>query len=740
MFFPGGNTTARKTCLGVLAPATVILCISAAVRAMPGHAAETPGPVVDSQAWQGRFEAWVETTLVEEQLEEAARNLPEFDRATTLRVLDELVMKRLESKRDAPWQLAEAMPHVRAQGLEGASLAAAQHYARGALDEALRLVEDPELEADAGAVHLRAQLLDEHTRSSHPSKRLETIGAYRYALSLAPDSPMARRARLRVGQIFLGLGFIPEAAAALRGLLDSPPTTRLGLAAHVSFAEASYLHRDAKTAIDTIVKLDPQALSPEGRRWAVQRMADSLFQLERFPAAIAAYRKAIQEAGEEVDPMVRLRLAAALLQTRKVSEAETQLRVMLLGDTPPQLAALGGLLLARAAREAESFQQASERGSEVLHVLPHSPEAALAAVEVLEAERLAGNGELNLPEAAFELLDLRATTPEFGLLAYRVASVPGPHGTEKNVRRWLGNLSKTLPEGAVRELAHEDLAGRLQAHLKEVYEETSKPDLSVLDEVEKFMRPMIVDENALLVGLETFYRLERWKSCMRWGRALYKREVRPIRRGLGAWRESQCRLVKEPELVSARRLLDVADSGKAGPFSLALASLAGEGLVRRGELPKAVRVYERALESVAEPRLLGPGLMRLGELQLSLGDLKLGMRRIVRGLSLTDDAEIATDPFRKAALIALVRALPNTKGAGSSQAAKLLRREHKRAEDWWKPAYAYLRFRAGVGSAPEGEDLFSRAASQLRRAERLEARIKKVVESVERAAAKEDAG
>ena len=106
---------------------------------------------------------------------------------------------------------------------------------------------------------------------------------------------------------------------------------------------------------------------------------------------------------------------------------------------------------------------------------------------------------------------------------------------------------------AVRELAYEDLSDRLQAHLKQVFEGTRKPDPVVMDEIEKFMRPMLTDENTLLVGLETFYRLGRWASCMRWGRALYRREVRPIRRGLGAWREFRCRLAKEPELVSASR-------------------------------------------------------------------------------------------------------------------------------------------------------------------------------------------
>lgn len=733
MFFSGGNATRRRTCLGVLTAAVVWAAWS--------QAAETAGPVVDSQAWQARFEAWVETALVQDQLDEAAANLPEFDRATIHRLLNELVMKRVLSQRDEPSLEVDVVPPVRARGLVGVSLTAARHYASGDVDEALRLLEDPALEADSGAAHLRAQLLDERSRAAHPSKKIETIRAYRYALSLAQDSPMARRARLRVGQIFLDLRFFPEAEASLHGLLHDPPTTSAGIAAHISYAEAAYLNDQTDAAIETIVKLDPAALAPDAKRWAVQRMADCLFQLGRFPGAIVAYRKAVREAGQnQVAPLLRLRFGAALLQTGKLSEAQAQLRMLLRGEAPPQLAARAGLLLARSAREAGSFQEASEAATRVLQALPRSPEAALAAVEVLEAERLAGNGDLQLPEQAFELLDPDATTPEFGLLAYRVASTPGSKASKRQVRHWLEDLLQTLPKGAVRELAYEDLSDRLQAHLKQVFEGTRKPDPVVMDEIEKFMRPMLTDENTLLVGLETFYRLGRWASCMRWGRALYRREVRPIRRGLGAWREFRCRLAKEPELVSASRLLKVTDSGKSGPFSLALAALAAEELLRRNELAKGTRVYERALASLAEPSLMGPGLLRLGELQLSQGEFKLGTRRIVRGLSLMGDAETSTDPFRKAALIALAHALPHMKGAIAREAKKLLKLELQQVDDWWKPAYAYLGFRAGIGSAPQGEDLFSRGAAQLRQAKQLESRIKRIVKERERAELEEDAG
>ena len=193
---------------------------------------------------------------------------------------------------------------------------------------------------------------------------------------------------------------------------------------------------------------------------------------------------------------------------------------------------------------------------------------------------------------------------------------------------------------------------------------------------------------------------------------------------------------------TSTRVSSATDGGTSGPFALALAALAAEKIVRKGDLPKAVRVYERALESVAEPRLLGPSLLRLGELQLALGQLNLGTRRILRGLSLTDQDDTVTDPFRKAGLVALALSLVQTRQPESSRAAKHLKHEQQQAEEWWKPAYAYLALRAGIELKPEGNDVFSRAALQIRKADRLQRRIKKLVGEIEKSAAKggEDAG
>ena len=735
MFFPGENTTRRKSCLAGYVRAICVVCVAAAVLATVERASAALEPVVGSEPWQARFEAWVEAELVHEQLVKAAKHLSQFNPDVILRVLDELEMERVQTVREMPQLPAEVVPALNAKGLAGASLKAARLYANGSPEAALQLVEDPSLEANANAAYFRAQLLDESTRDSGPRERIDVIHEYRYALSLSPESPQAPRTRLRMGQIYLEIRFFPEAAAALRALLERVPESE---AARISAGEAAYLDGDAKAAIDTIIKLDLKELSPASRRWALRRIADSLFRARRFPAAIIAYHTVIDEAEslEDVAPLARLRLGAALLQTGKPQEAQSTLRMVISAEAPPRQSALAGLLLARAARELEAFDEASETARQALETLPHSPEAALAAVEVLEAERLADRGKLNLPDGAQSLIDPAATQPEYGLLAYRVAAVPGPHGTQADSRGWLGKLLKTLPEGAVRELAHDDLEHRLQAHLKEIYAGKRAADPEILDDVEEYLRPKLVDENTLLIGLEAFYRSGRWQTCMRWGRALFQSEVRPIRRGLGAWRAVRCKQAKEPKLVSIVRLLEAADGGTSGPFALALAALASEKIVRKGDLSKAVRVYERALESVAEPRLLGPGLLRLGELQLALGQVSLGTRRILRGLSLTDQDDTVTDPFRKAGLVALARALAQNQQPKNSRAAKHLKHEQQRAEEWWKPAYAYLALRAGIGLTPEGNDVFSRAAFQIREADRLERRIKKLVGEIEKTAAK----
>lgn len=735
MFFPGENTTRRKSCLAGYVRTVCVVCVATAVLATVEPASAALEPVVGSEPWQARFEAWVEAELVHEQLVEAAKHLPQFDPEVTLQVLEELEMERVQTIRETPQLPAEVVPALSTQGLDGASLKAARLYANGSPEAALQLVEDPSLEANASAAYLRAQLLDESTRDSGPRERLDVIHGYRYALSLSPESLQAQRTRLRMGQIYLEVRFIPEAAAALRTLLERAPESD---AVRISAGEAAYLDGDAKAAVDTIIKLDLSKLSPASRRWALRRTADSLFRARRFPAAILAYQRVVDEADtlEDVAPLVRLRLGAALLQTGKPREAQSELRMVISAEAPPQQSALAGLLLARAARELEAFDEASETAREALKTLPHSPEAALAAVEVLEAERLADRGKLNLPDGAQSLIDPTAMQPEYGLLAYRVAAVPGPDNTQADSRGWLGRLLKTLPEGAVRELAHADLEHRLQAHLKEVYAGKSVADPQILDDVEEYLRPKLVDENTLLIGLEAFYRSSRWQSCMRWGRALFQSEVRPIRRGLGAWRAVRCKQAKEPKLVSTVRLLEAADGGTSGPFALALAALGAERILQKGDLPKAVRVYERALESVAEPRLLGPGLLRLGELQLALGQVNLGTRRILRGLSLTDQDDTVTDPFRKAGLVALARALAQTRHPESSRAAKHLKHEQQRAEEWWKPAYAYLALRAGIELTPEGNNVFSRAALQIREADRLQRRIKKLIGEIEKTAAK----
>jgi hypothetical protein len=735
MFFPGGTTTRRKNCLAGLVFVSFIGCFPVAVLSATG------GKPVDSEAWQAHFEDWIETKLVKEQLDQAADRLPELEATATIRVLHQLIKARLDSHPEELLLPSEVVAGLQARGLSGPSLQAARHYARGDVERALEILEAAELEADPDSAHLRALFYDQANLSAKPFYRLENIADYRYALSLSKNAGQVERARVRVGQIFLELRLFPEARATLRPLLEAKLRKPYDTAALVSFAETAYLDGDWKRTIASILKFKLDTLSPELRHWAIRRTADSLYQLENFHAAIRAYSRLIEEASEpsRIAPIARLRLSVSLLEAGKPAEAQIELRPVLSGEAPRQLIALAGLLLARGLRETEAFVAAAEVAAEVARELPGSEEAALAAVEIMESELLAGRQKPQPHPAALELAKKAVRAPAFGLLAYRVAAGPREGSSPRKARQELGKLLRKLPEGPVRKLTQDDLTMRLQAQLRQVHLGKERLDPQVLEEVERYLRPSQIDENALLLALDAFASAGRWESCMRWGRVLHRSEVRPIRKGLGAWREMRCRGAKEPKLVSATSLILLADSGKSGPFALALAALAAELMLRTGQVSKAMRAYDRGLQAVAEPRLLGPALLRAGELNVYHGEASLGIRRLLRGLSVTDDDEVAGDPFRKAGLVALSRAVAEQRSAQSQDFADLVRHEGERAEDWWKPAYGYLGFRSAGTPAPRGSDLFSRAALEFRRTDQLESRVKDLVgeEALEAARAKE---
>jgi hypothetical protein len=358
----------------------------------------------------------------------------------------------------------------------------------------------------------------------------------------------------------------------------------------------------------------------------------------------------------------------------------------------------------------------------------------------MESEFLAGNEHPKPPPETLPLLKKAATSPEFGLLAYRATVGPKEDESPKETRENLGKLIRGLPESSVRKLARTDLIARLQEHLRQVQLADRELDQEVLVVLERYLHPGQIDENVLLLALDGFFSIGNWARCMDWGRVLYRSEVRPTRKGAGAWREMRCRQARGPKLVSATNLLLLADSGKTGPFALALSALAGEKTLRAGRMSEAIQIYEAALQSVAEPRLVGPVLLRAGELNVYHGRTKLGVRHLLRGLSATDEHQLAHDPFRKAGLVALGRAVTRQRLKTSDNFMRLVKHERKRADPWWKPAYGYLGFRVSQTSRLRGEDVFSRATSELRKTNELEIRIREIVgeEALEEAMEQED--
>ena len=142
---------------------------------------------------------------------------------------------------------------------------------------------------------------------------------------------------------------------------------------------------------------------------------------------------------------------------------------------------------------------------------------------------------------------------------------------------------------------------------------------------------------------------------------------------------------------------------------------------------KSLRAYERALQAVAEPTLLGPVLLRSGELNVALGMSKLGIQRLLRGLALTDSDRMVHDPFRKAGMVALAHATNPPDLKRKREVSGLFKQERKRAETWWDPALGYMSFRAGWAVKPRGEDVFSQAAREFSANADLEARVRKLV-------------
>jgi tetratricopeptide (TPR) repeat protein len=688
--------------------------------------AEATARYVDSAAWQAHFEKWVEHTLAREQVEQASAERVPFDSERVRIVLEDLEERRFAQLRDAPQLPPQAIPRPLGRGLQGAALEAARAYASGDRAGALERLRAPALASDGQALHVRAQLIDELTAGMHPIYRLAGIELYREALRAERDLPQADRARVRIAQMYLELGLVPEARAELRPLLEQGLGEPYASAALISAAEATLADRDPTRALELLARLDLDALAPETRAWELRRRADSLFALRRFTEALDLYRELLGDeparAAERLgdDALLAARFGFALACHGRAPQAVQLLDAVLTRPLPPAGEATVRLALARALRAVRAFERATEVAAGIPPLRPAPEIAALGAAEALESARrgaaAAGASDPEepglrvLPEGTAELIEPTSSVPERGLLDYRVAVLPVPGDGPAAVVDRLARLLIALPPGDLRLLVQDDLVSRLGAALAAAAQGDSGPDdAELLDRVERALRPALVGENELLLALEALYRAGRRSTCVRWSRVLQQREERPIRRGQAAWRRAQCLRAGDADAGAADWLLADADGGESGAFAVALAALAAEHQLRRGELARALETYQRAAEALVDPRLAGPVLLRLGELRLEAGSDALALRELLRGLAAPLDP---SDPFRKAGVLALLRL--GRRGTGGEQLVALLREERGRAEPWWAEAYTYLGQRAGdvSATAPPGGGPFARAARE----------------------------
>ena len=688
------------------------------------HALAQEAPtLIDSKVWQERFREWVEQQLVRDQIDAAAENLPTLDRRLVLRVLDRLEDDLLISLREVPSLPEDALVKMLGRGLDGPALVSARLFADGQTAQALEILGTPELAEDPPTQHLRAQLLDNLSADLPPLYRLQVIELYREALRLDGELPQANRARLRIGQIYLELRFAKEARAALRTLLERDLPESYRRAARLSLAEAAYVDRAPVRAIEHLAMIDLEAISPATHDWVSRRHADSLVKLERYEEAIALYRRVLR-ADVPLEPLVAVNLAFALLHTREWRAAPELLDPIVAGTASRPTRAIAAMLLARAQRRLVSFKEASQSATRATELAPGTEVAALAAVETLEAERALHNDSIPLPPGTALLVQSTTFIPAVGLLTYLAQAAPSPGDTPQEQRRRLGSLAVTLPPGIVQHLAYTDLVTWLASDLARIATRQIEPDPSVLADTGRYLRPQTMDEDVLLLAIESQMLAGDHNRCARWARTLQRREPRPLRRGIGTWREVTCRLPGAEDVNAARRMMVLADSRAAGPFALAVAAIAAETYVQRGDLERAALTFARAVESFSEPTFVGPVLLRLGEIEVALGQDALALNRLSRGLTLSDAPDAASEPFRKAGIVALARVAARSEKP--ERALRLLQAEHDRAEDWWAEAYAYLLLHTGATDPPKGDSLFARGARAQDEIKTMRARLQRV--------------
>jgi tetratricopeptide (TPR) repeat protein len=679
--------------------------------------------VTPSELWVPAFVAWVDRRLSLEQLREARDGPRPPELNDTAKVLDKLVLEWIEKLQDPLGLPPYAIPPLNARGITGATLEVARSYMEGHVEEALRRLEEPDLRAEPLAAHVRAQLLDEQTRDAHPRELLDLIDTYRAALRVGPDAGPAHRARLRIGQIYLQIGFVAEARAELGILRDVELPDDLSKRLQISLAEAAFRVRDLKQSLEELERLSLEHLPRDARRWAHHRRGDVLLALHRFPPAADEYRQAqdLHDATTPPTETLRLRLAVAQLESGKPGRALKNLKPI--PHTSSAESALAGLLRSRAYRQLGEFDRAAGEALRILDAQVEVELGALAGVAAIEAERMKGRTSTAIPPGASKILEQGSRIPGVGLLAYEIAKITVPSERHGAMRRRIAEVLVTLPEGSVRALVRRDLSHRIGAHLADFLFGGASLDAGSIEDLERFLHPRHVPEDLVLLALETFFRTGEHTRCANWARALHAREVRPIRKGLAIWREAQCTggALPDPDPASALRRL--ADSGEAGAFSLPLLALVAEGMFRRGEMDQAREVYERGLESFRTPDLVGPVLVRLGEVWLVTGRADDAARPVLEGLALLDPEFAPARPFRSVGLVTLLRIAEWHTPTAAVRAS--VRDALQTAPEEWGGPLRYLAARVKLADPPSGDGLFARAGAVLREADQFSTRLRK---------------
>jgi tetratricopeptide (TPR) repeat protein len=686
-----------------------------------------PAEMIDPAVWRPHFEAWVDRALVEGEWEDARAELPALDADAPLRTLDALLAARLLRPPPVPALLEVLTPPVRAKNAKGAVLEVARMYARGEHDPALARLREPELVGNPTAAHLRAQLLDQSWSQGSPRQRLAAVTLYRYALSLSRSDAMAARARVRVAQLLLGLGFAPEASAELALHLEPPLAAPYADAAVLTFASAAVSAGHFERALTALERLDLSTLPREAQSLASAQRAEALLRMERFEEAIHAYRSAEALAPDEMlEPDARTRLAYALWRTGQRGAASQLFASVARADGESEPGLLAALLDARLELEVGDPADMRKSALQALESARRSGPVALAGAAAMIAQARATGTPATLPEPARAAVDFDTNDPEIGLLGYLVAVSEGPEPAEAQARGRLARLGRALPHGSVRALVVRELSHRVLSAV----EGAAQIDPAQVENVAVDLDPELCDASALLLGLEVLYAAGRDAECLRWARALAERERRPIRVGLARWREALC-------AESAGESAGAHPETDAGPFAQALAALSAEALLERGEIEGAERIYEEALEALGEPLLLGPLLLRSGELLAQRGESGFAMQRILRGLALTESKETGDDPLRRFAVVTLSR-LVQDQGMRDRLQARLVR-EGVHVDAWWQAAYRYLGRRAGVPFAPGDPSLFATAAAELDQAEELARKLASVAQGHPEPSASESA-